>query len=327
MLNVAMLSKWHVHAEGYANNINESGKAKVVSVWDDDTARGSAWAQELGCDYSSDLDAVLARKDIDAVVCCTPTTQHHTVMIKAAQAGKHIFTEKALAPTVAECEEIAAAIKAAGVTFVISMPQRTTPVIQLARKLIENGEFGKISLVRIRNGHDGVSSGWLPEYWFEEKDAAGGALMDLGCHPMYTACYLLGKPTRISAILTAPFGSKVDESATATIEFENGAVCTGETSFITLNTPGAVEIYGSEGTLLAYGDDVKLMTRATRNYTNEYVTPRLPQALPMPLTAFIDACVNKTSAPEGFGVEDGIALTRLLENSYVSNKENRIVTL
>lgn len=327
MLNVAMLSKWHVHAEGYAKEVNQSGIAKVVAVWDDDKERGSAWAKDLACDYESDLDAILARKDVDAVVCCTPTTQHRDVMVKAAQAGKHIFTEKAMAPTVAECEEIAAAIEKAGVTFVISYPQRTTPVVQLARKLINEGELGKISLVRIRNGHDGVSGGWLPEYWFEEKDAAGGSLMDLGCHPMYTACYLLGKPVRLSAILTAPFGSKVDESATASIEFENGAVCTGETSFVTFNTPGAVEVYGSEGTLLAYGNDVRLITRTTKKYTADYVKPTLPDALPMPLLAYLEACVKGTGAPEGFGVQDGIDLTRILENCYISNRENRIVAL
>lgn len=327
MLNVAMLSKWHVHAEGYAKEVNQSGIAKVVAVWDDDKERGSAWAKDLACDYESDLDAILARKDVDAVVCCTPTTQHRDVMVKAAQAGKHIFTEKAMAPTVAECEEIAAAIEKVGVTFVISYPQRTTPVVQLARKLINEGELGKISLVRIRNGHDGVSGGWLPEYWFEEKDAAGGSLMDLGCHPMYTACYLLGKPVRLSAILTAPFGSKVDESATASIEFENGAVCTGETSFVTFNTPGAVEVYGSEGTLLAYGSDVRLITRTTKKYTADYVKPTLPDALPMPLLAYLEACVKGTGAPEGFGVQDGIDLTRILENCYISNRENRIVAL
>ena len=74
------------------------------------------------------------------------------------------------------------------------MPGRNSPVIRLAKKLIDEGAFGKISLVRMRNGHDGVSGGGLPKYWFDESMAGGGALMDLGCHPMYQACYLLGKP-------------------------------------------------------------------------------------------------------------------------------------
>ena len=327
MLNVAMLSKWHVHAEGYANQVVNTGKARITAVWDEDANRGSEWAKQLGCDFVQDLDSLLSRDDVDAVICDAPTTMHRDVMVKAALAGKHIFTEKAMAPTVAECEDIARAVEQTGVTFVISLPQRTSPVIQLARQLIKNNEFGKISLVRIRNGHDGVSAGWLPKYWFDESMAAGGALMDLGCHPMYTACYLLGKPVRIASLLTAPFGSKVDESATASIEFENGAVCTCETSFISYNTPGAVEIYGSEATLLAYGGDVRLKTKNLGKYTDEYIVPKLPKALPAPIEMFVDACLNKTGSPEGFGVQDGIDLTRLLENAYISNRENRIVTL
>ncbi|HIS67773.1 MAG TPA: Gfo/Idh/MocA family oxidoreductase [Candidatus Gallacutalibacter stercoravium] len=327
MLKVAMLSKWHVHAEGYAKTVLETGKAEITVVWDDDVERGAQFAKELNCDFEPDLDKMLARDDVDAVVCTTPTTMHHDVLIKVARAGKHIFTEKALAPTVKECEEIAAEIEKAGITFTISMPGRVSPVVRLAKKLIDDGEFGKISLVRIRNGHDGVSGGWLPEYWFDETKAGGGALMDLGCHPMYEACYLLGKPKRISAILTAPFGSKVDEAATASIEFENGAVCTGETSFVTFNTPGAVEIYGSDATLLAYGRDVKFYNKKIKEYTKEYVVPDLPEEMPIPLVLFIEACVNGTGTPENFGTKDAIDLTRLLENAYVSNNNNKIVEL
>lgn len=327
MLNIAMLSKWHVHAEGYANDINKSGKAKVTVIWDDDKARGQAWADKLGCDYSDNLDEVLARTDVDAVICDTPTTAHKDVLIKAAKAKKHIFTEKALAPTVAECEEVAKVIAENGVTFMISYPMKTTVAIQLAKKMLADGAFGKVSLARIRNGHNGVSDKWLPDYWFIEKDAAGGALMDLGCHPMYTACYLFGKPKRITAMMTAPFGSTVDEHATATIEFDDGVLFTGETSFITYSTPGAIEIYGSEGTLLAIGDDIKIKTRETAKFTNDFITPILPEALPMPITAFIDACINKTGAPCGFGIDDAIDLTRLLENAYISNKTNSTVTL
>lgn len=325
MLKVGMISKWHVHASGYAETVKKTGKAEIVAVWDDDEARGSAWAKELGCEYYRDLDEMLTH--VEAVVCDAPTTQHKEVIIKAAKAGKHVFTEKAMAPTVKECEEMADVIEKAGITFTISLPQRISPVIRLAKEMIERGDFGKISLARLRNGHDGVSGGWLPDYWFDEKDAAGGALMDLGCHPMYTACWLFGKPKRISAMMSAPFGKPVDEAATVTIEFENGEVCTGETSFVTYLTPGSVEIYGSDATLVAVGKDVKVYGKKLEPYVGKNgVEPKLPPEMPIPLELFIDACVNGTGTPKGFGPRDGVDLTRLLENAYISDKENRIVT-
>ena len=120
MLKAAMLSKWHVHAEGYAHELQNSGKVEIKAVWDEDAARGAEWAGRIGADFEADLDTLLAREDIEAVFCCTPTTMHTEVLIKAAKAGKHIFTEKALAPTVAECMQIKEAVDAAGVTFAIS---------------------------------------------------------------------------------------------------------------------------------------------------------------------------------------------------------------
>ena len=51
MLKVGMLSKWHVHAEGYARNVLDTGKAEITAVWDDDVERGSKWADDLGAKY------------------------------------------------------------------------------------------------------------------------------------------------------------------------------------------------------------------------------------------------------------------------------------
>ena len=325
MINVAMLSKWHVHAEGYVREINDSGKAKVVAVWDEDESRGSEWAGRLGADFIADLDAILARADIDAVVCCTPTTAHHDVLIKAAKAGKHIFTEKALCPTVAECEDVKAAVLESGKTFTISYPMRGTPTVQFAKKMIEAGAFGKISVVRIRNGHNGVSGHWLPDYWFEKKDAAGGAMMDLGCHPMYTLPYLCGKPKRINGIFTAPFGSKVDEAAVSTIEFEGGIIGIGETSFITYATKEMIEIYGSEGTLISINGDVEFKSSKTDAFGAGWIKPQLPKSKPNTINRYLDAIIAGEKNPEGLGIDDAIALTELLEGSYIADESNKYV--
>ncbi|MBW7461942.1 Gfo/Idh/MocA family oxidoreductase, partial [Paenibacillus sepulcri] len=94
MLNVAMISKWHVHAEGYAKHLQSHGSVTITSVWDENKDRGRAWAGELGADFEPDLDTLLRRDDVDAVVIDAPTSMHAEVMIAAAHAGKHIFTEK-----------------------------------------------------------------------------------------------------------------------------------------------------------------------------------------------------------------------------------------
>ena len=327
MLNVAMLSKWHVHAKDYAKFLLNSGKVAIKAVWDDDIARGSEWAKELGADFYSDLSKLLARDDIEAVFCDAPTTQHKEVIIAAAKAGKHIFTEKALCPTVADCLEVKKAIEDAGVIFTISFPERFYPSFTYAKKLIEMGAFGKISTIRRRKAHSGVSGHWLPEYWFEEKDAAGGAMMDLGCHPMYDLAYFGGKVKRVAGMFNSPLGSKVDENAVSVIEFENGIIGIAETGFMSFDSPDTLEIYGTEGTLIRHGGDIKVRSKLLSPFTNEWIVPTLPQYGQMPLLQFVDACVNKTASPALCTIDDAVDLTRLLENAYKSDRENRIIEL
>jgi predicted dehydrogenase len=295
-------------------------------VWDEQPARGAEWAKALGVAFEADLGKLLARTDVEAVVVDAPTSLHCEVMVAAAKAGKHIFTEKAMAPTVRECQQIAAAVRQAEVKFLISMPQRTSPVTLLAKKLVDDGVLGQVSLVRLRNGHNGSSGNWLPGYWYDEATAGGGAMMDLGCHPMYTASYLLGKPARISSIYNTLTGKPVEDNAVNVIEFRNQAVAVVETSFVSFNTPGAFEIYGTDGTFLANGGEVKLACKRLGDLHNGFITPnRMPAALPTPMVMFLDACTKGT--PIQFGLEDGIALTELLENAYLAHRRNTVVEI
>ncbi|MBQ8185305.1 MAG: Gfo/Idh/MocA family oxidoreductase [Clostridia bacterium] len=327
MIKVAMLSKWHVHAGGYANQLQNSGKVEITCVWDDDCARGEAWAKELGCDFVADLDALLARDDVQAVVCDTPTTAHHDVLIKAAKAGKHIFTEKALCPTVAECLDVKKAIEEAGVTFVISYPQRGRPCVQFAKKMMDEGAFGKVTMVRNRDAHNGVSGNWLPDYWFEAKDAAGGAMMDLGCHPMYLLAYFLGKPKRVTGMFTNIYGKPVDENAVAIAEFADGALGVAETGFVSVGSPQTLEIYGTEGSLISHGEDCMFTSKKVAGAENGFIKPELPASKASPLMQFVEALENGTPAPEELNIDAAIALTELLENSYKGDESGTIVTL
>lgn len=327
MLNAAMLSKWHVHAGGYANELKKSGKVAIKAVWDDNVERGSEWAKEIGADFEPDLNKLLARDDIEAVFCDAPTTQHKDIIIAAAKAGKHIFTEKALCPTVADCLEVKKAVEEAGVIFTISFPERFYPIFNYVMKLIDMGAFGKISTIRRRKAHSGVSGKWLPEYWFEEKDAAGGAMMDLGCHPMYDLAFFGGKLKRITGIFNSPLGSKVDENAVSIMEFENGIIGIAETGFMSFDSPDEFEIYGTDGTLISSGNDVKVRSKMFARFTNDWLRPTLPQMGQIPLLQFVDACINKTASPERCTIDDAIDLTRLLENAYKANRANSIVTL
>ena len=324
MVNVLMLSKWHVHAAGYAKTIMSQPDARITCIWDDDIERGKKWAEELGVPFEPDLSKALARSDVDAVVVDTPTTDHCRVMVAAANAGKHIFTEKALAVTVADCKTIVEAVKKNNVKFCISYPQLSTSFVQYCKQAIDEGWIGKVHYMRYRNAHAGSFMGWLPEYWYDLEKAGGGAMMDLGCHPMYTASYLLGKPKRIVSMFNnnyAPEG--VDDNSVSVVEFENKAIAVLETSFISQYNANCIELLGTEGAVVQFGNEVKVRSN---KFKDGWFTPdKLPSPLPVALRLWLDGIVKGSTIP--FNTEMGIALTELLENAYISHNEQRIVAI
>ncbi len=151
MLRVAILSSWHVHADGYAKEFTAQSGVTLTAMWDELPKRGIEFAAKYGMDFVPDLDVLLARDDVDAVCVTTPTNLHKDVIIKAAKAGKHIFTEKVLAFTTGECAEIVRAVKEAGVKFCISFPHRTMPRNLFAKQvmdfLMDNMQISKISIL------------------------------------------------------------------------------------------------------------------------------------------------------------------------------------
>lgn len=325
MINIAMLSKWHVHADGYARQVSQSGDARITCVWDEDSARGAAWAGELGVDFEADLDTLLARTDVDAVIVDTPTSDHCRVMVAAAKAGKHIFTEKAMAPTLAECRQISAAVASSGVKFCISHPNLTTGLVQYARQAIDAGWLGQVHYLRMRTAHDGSSGGWLPDYWYDVAKAGGGAMMDLGCHPMYTAAYLLGKPKRIASMFNTSYcPPPAEDNAVSVVEFANNALAVLETSFISPWSADCFELLGTEGALIAVGHEVKI--RSKKFEAAGWIIPdKLPESLPQSMRLWLDAILHNSPIP--FGTEQGEALTELLENAYQSHEKQQIVAI
>ena len=324
MLRFAMISKWHVHAKGYAEFVQKQPDACITCVWDEDAARGAAWAESLGVDFVADYDALLAREDVDAILVCTPTNMHKEVMIKAANAGKHIFTEKVLALTTADADEIIAAIEKNGVKFSICYPHRCMPRNLVIKQLIDDGLLGDITVMRVRNCHNGALAGWLPDYWYDPETTGGGAMMDLGAHGMYLAHWLLGEPVRIQSMFNNKLSVPVDDNAICTIEFENKALAITETSLVSPYTPVRLEVYGTKGVAMYENDDVKFQNDFTVKYVDGgWVKPKLPAELPHPIRQFIDGVLYGKDII--FDAKEARMLTNLMEKAYIADKEGKEV--
>jgi len=329
MVNVAMLSFWHVHAPGYANEVRSNPDARITVVWDEDEARGREWAEKLGVPFEPDLQKAVSRPDVDGVVVDAPTNMHTDVILAAVKAGKHVFTEKVVALTVEEVDRIGRAVAEAGVHFVVSFPYRGQSRVKFAKEAADSGLVGQVTLIRTRLAHNGASDQWLPPHFYDPVACGGGAMIDLGCHPMYLARWIGGKPKRVTARLTRFLDRhEVDDNSVAIIEFESGAVGVVETSFVSTHSPFALEIYGTEGAILVGGPDegVWVRSRLLGGKVDGWVRPsQLPKPDPSPLSQWIAAIAH--GVPPMITLQDGRDLTELMEAATRSHREGRPIEL
>ncbi len=107
-------------------------------------SRAAELAGIYGVTHEPSLDSLLARKDVDAVFIATPHHVHAQQALAAAKAGKHVLLEKPMACSVADCDAIIAACKAAGVKCTIAFTQRSRKCNIRAKELIDRGEIGRV---------------------------------------------------------------------------------------------------------------------------------------------------------------------------------------
>jgi 1,5-anhydro-D-fructose reductase (1,5-anhydro-D-mannitol-forming) len=325
MVRIAMLSFAHVHANGYADQVMREPNAQMVAVWDDMPERGKPAAERYGVLYTDDLEGLLARDDVDAVVVNAETANHRQVMVPAAQAKKHIFTEKALSVTLEDSKAIAEAVKAAGIHFVISLPQRTTSEYQFMKDAVEKGWLGDVTQMRARVAHSAALDRWFSggTAWFGDKAlAGGGSLFDLGCHTVDVMRALLGKPKQVTALTQNYTGAyDIDDVCIALVEFENKAIGILDVSWIHRAGPNTYELYGTEGFLGRGFPGANLFLQSRKlsaDGVEGTIQPsNLPKAHPPLMTQWINQIEGTGGTPDT-NVDDGVNLTELLEGIYAS---------
>lgn len=332
MLRIAMLSFAHVHARGYAAQILKHPEAEIVCVWDDMDSRGQAAAENLQLPYDNDLDRVLSREDVDAVVVNATTNTHRKVLLAAARAGKHIFTEKALTVTLADAEEVTREVKASGVKFMISLPRRTMPQTLYARHILDEGWLGELTMMRARVAHSAALGKWFKEgtLWFgDAAQAGGGSLFDLGCHTVDIMRWFMGQPKSVVARVQNFSGAyDIDDQAAAVVEFASGALGVLDVSWVQHAGPNPFEIYGTKGYLSWDSRSGLMEIRGTDHLdgtpldgTLQVSSASLPPALPMPMEQWIAAILHDEEMT--ITIDDGRNLNELLEGIYVSAREDR----
>jgi 1,5-anhydro-D-fructose reductase (1,5-anhydro-D-mannitol-forming) len=318
-ITVAVLGFWHVHAAEYAARAHQHPETELVGVWDDDPGRGHAGADAVGAAFVDDLDDLLNK--VEAVTVTTATSTHHAIMLRAANAGKHIFTEKLLAPTVTEAEEIIGMADEAGVALEVSLPHLYHGYTTAIMTELADGRLGELTYCRIRLSHDGAIAGWLPDRFYDPTTAVGGALSDLGCHPVYLTQLFLGSlPATVSATYASFTQRQVEDQAVVTLGYSDGAIGVVETGFLSRD-PFSIEMHGTAASL-AY-DDTASTVRIRDTGSDTWRSLAMPEDHPDAFSQWVRHIRAGTRADDN--LTRAVELTRLVSVANTAAATGRTV--
>ena len=313
-MRTAVCGVWHVHAPEYTQRALELGQ--VVGFYEPDDAMAESFQKMFDLPRFDTLEQLLG-SDAEGVIVCSATCDHPELMVRIAEAGKHIFTEKVLALTTEECLKIQDAVERNGVNFVISLPQKYTAPQKTAKSVADSGELGKINYLRYRNCHSGSTKNWLPAHFYNARQCGGGAMIDLGAHGMYLTHWFLGIPVSASSAFTVAHDTAfntdgVEDNAVTVMACAGGEIAVNETGFVSDYSPQVLEVFGESGYVKMVNRKVVKCSTATGG---EEVEVALEEASESPITQFLTGEILP-----GCGMEEAKALTKLMEMAYAGKQ-------
>ena len=287
---------------------------------------------------AASVDEILGSDEVDAVVIATPHSTHVPLALAAAAAGKHIYIEKPLARTAAECDEILAACERAGVRLAVNAVTRFRPSPIAAKRLLDDGAIGALRMIRVLSS----AVGYEPSYksWTSDPDE-GGIWLDWGCHGCDALRWLTGSDATEAFGFATDFSGPpaLDRSVMAQFKFESGVAAQllmsfempppglGSASQWTLiGTTGIIELDGYSTVKLGGPDGWKVVANQRPfDFDREPLAPHLIEGFATQLQDFVDAIAEKRD-PIVTG-RDGRASVEMVEAARRSSRERRSLSL
>ena len=242
MLNIAIigLGWWgRTHIDAIHN---KSDKVKIVRVIDLNTEGSKDYASEQGLKLTANYQDALDDPDVNAVVLVTPHSLHTEQIIAAAEAGKHVFTEKPFALNKSDAEKSVLAAEKAGIKLGLGHNQRYAAPQTEIKKMIDSNQLGTIMHLEGNTSHSTLSG--FVSWRHDPKEAPGGGLYHMGSHYIDLFSSFLGPVSEVYA--QALDRIQALDSASALLTFECGASAYIGNIMVTPSSR-MLNVYGSEG--------------------------------------------------------------------------------
>jgi len=208
-------------------------------------AKAEEFCAKAGIALRDSYDEILADPAVDAVVLASPHSQHEAQIIAAAEAGKHVFTEKPFTLDRPSAERAVAACRKAGVTVALGHNRRFMPNVRELKRMIEAGELGTLLHAESNFSAD---LGFAAGQWRDSRaESPAGGMTSLGIHSLDTLIHLCGLVTEVDArSQRRAIPIDIDDTTVMLLGFENGM-----TGYLGCMATGAriwfVRVQGSKG--------------------------------------------------------------------------------
>jgi UDP-N-acetyl-2-amino-2-deoxyglucuronate dehydrogenase len=247
------ISQFHVDAIAKVEGLT------LAAVCDVDEGRARATGERAGVPSFTSLEAMLKGAELDIVAICTPSGLHPEHGIAAAKAGKHVVSEKPMALSLEGADALIAACEKAGTRLFVVKQNRLNPPIQLLKRAVERGRFGRIFMANVTVRWQRPQEYYEAEQWRGTWKLDGGAIMNQASHYVDLMQWLVGPVESVMAkTATQARRIEAEDSGAAVLKFASGAIGMIEVNVLTYprNFEGSITIIGETGTVKIGGTSV-----------------------------------------------------------------------
>lgn len=251
-IKVALVGCGRIAANHFAAISKHQDECELVAVCDVIPERAIKAAEENHAKPYHDLDEMLEAGGFDAVILTTPSGLHPTQTISCAEAGYHVITEKPMATRISDGIEMVKACDKAGVRLFVVKQNRRNATIQLVKKAVDEGRFGRIYSVACNVFWTRPQEYYDHDAWRGTWEFDGGAFMNQASHYVDLMEWLIGSVESVqSYTATLARNIKTEDSGVVAIKYRSGALATMNVSMLTYpkNYEGSLTIIGEKGTV------------------------------------------------------------------------------
>ena len=311
----------------HARTIAGSGRASVAYVADAIPDAATKLAALVGAKVAS-VEAIIAAKDVDAILIGTPTDTHADLIEQAARAGKAILCEKPVSLSVERIEACLPVVEKAGVPLMIGFNRRFDPNFAQLQKRLQAGEVGDVEMITIISRDPAP-----PPVSYIER--SGGLYRDMMIHDFDMARFLLGEELvvvhALGGVLTDPAIKPTGDVDTAAVHMQSASgkvVVITNSRRATYGYDQRIEVHGSKGMIRAGNVHMTTVERAdasgfSADVIQNFFIDRYKTAYADEIGAFLDA-MEKGTKPSASGY-DGLMAQKLAEAATASQKSGQAV--